>query len=168
MKSTKLLNQIGKGYSEWVPVEILIHNNILRWSNNGNGRHGIYFGDTRFKWEAKRHKNKVVYLRTNGFNDDELKRKSRPIASWIKKICYTRCCASCGKKSDLVVDHKNDLYNDPRVLDIKTQRLDDFQTLCRRCNLIKRQVCIDTIKQNKRQGAGEFNNSIDFIEGDET
>jgi hypothetical protein len=40
-----------------------------------------------------------------------------------------------------VCDHKNDLYNDARVLDVETQRLDDFQPLCNHCNLQKRQVC---------------------------
>jgi len=37
------------------------------------------------------------------------------------------------------VDHKNDYYDDTRVLDSKNQTLDDFQSLCNHCNLLKRQ-----------------------------
>lgn len=40
---------------------------------------------------------------------------------------------------------KNDLYNDIRVLNTKTQRLDDFQSLCNHCNLEKRQICKNEI-----------------------
>ena len=32
------------------------------------------------------------------------------------------------------------MYNDERVLNLKTQKLDDFQALCNHCNLQKRQV----------------------------
>ena len=39
-------------------------------------------------------------------------------------------CIVCGSASDIVIDHKNDLYNDPRVLNSDTQVPDDFQTLC--------------------------------------
>jgi hypothetical protein len=66
---------------------------------------------------------------------------SRPIRDDIKEHYKKLCCVVCGSKSDLVCDHKNDLYNDPRVLNMKTQQLEDFQTLCTHCNLQKRQVC---------------------------
>ena len=50
-------------------------------------------------------------------------------------------CVVCGSRSDIVCDHKNDLYNDERVLSGATQDLSDFQPLCNHCNLQKRQVC---------------------------
>jgi hypothetical protein len=53
-------------------------------------------------------------------------------------------CVICGSNTDLVceaIPHKNDFYNDDRVLNIKTQLLDDFQSLCNHCNLQKRQIC---------------------------
>jgi len=69
------------------------------------------------------------------------KKTSRPIREDIKEYYKTQSCVVCGSTSNLVCDHKNDLYNDPRVLDMKTQKLEDFQSLCTHCNLQKRQVC---------------------------
>jgi 5-methylcytosine-specific restriction endonuclease McrA len=67
--------------------------------------------------------------------------ESHPIRVDISNVIKKMSCVSCGSNSDIVCDHKNDLYNDPRVLDTKTQQLDDFQALCNHCNLQKRQVC---------------------------
>jgi len=61
----------------------------------------------------------------------------RDIIEFYRKMS----CVVCGSSSELVCDHKNDLYNDMRVLNTKTQTLDDFQSLCNHCNLQKRQVC---------------------------
>ena len=68
--------------------------------------------------------------------------KKRPINATIhKQITSGTTCVVCGTSSEIVCDHKNDLYNDDRVLDVVTQKLDDFQPLCNHCNLQKRQVC---------------------------
>jgi len=68
--------------------------------------------------------------------------KKRPINVTIhKQITNGATCVICGTSSEIVCDHKNDLYNDDRVLDVVTQTLDDFQPLCNHCNLQKRQVC---------------------------
>lgn len=62
-------------------------------------------------------------------------------------------CIICGSNNEIIVDHKNDLYNDKKVLDIKTQTIDDFQSLCNHCNLQKRQICKDEKKYNKLYSA---------------
>lgn len=97
---------------------------------------------------------------------------NRPIRNDIKNYYNKLPCCKCGNNSSIVPDHKNDLYNDPRVLDVKTQTFDDFQSLCNSCNLQKRQVCKKTKETNKRYGATNIpmfkNTGIDFIEGDET
>lgn len=68
--------------------------------------------------------------------------KKRPINTAIhKQTTSGTTCVVCGSSSDIVCDHKNDLYNDDRVLDVEKQRLDDFQPLCNHCNLQKRQIC---------------------------
>jgi hypothetical protein len=76
-------------------------------------------------------------------------RNKRPIREDIAKKVKSQPCVSCGSRSALVCDHKNDLYNDKRVLNKDTQVEDDFQCLCNHCNLQKRQVCI-TEKKNKK------------------
>jgi 5-methylcytosine-specific restriction endonuclease McrA len=74
------------------------------------------------------------------------KSTSRTIRDDIGIEIRKRSCVVCGSKSAVVCDHKNDLYNDDRVLSENTQNIDDFQALCNHCNLQKRQVCKDERK----------------------
>jgi 5-methylcytosine-specific restriction endonuclease McrA len=66
--------------------------------------------------------------------------QKRPIRKNIHKEITSMSCVVCGT-SATICDHKNDLYNDERVLSLDTQTLSDFQPLCNHCNLQKRQVC---------------------------
>lgn len=173
-KKQKLVDEIfspnEKGVSEWVSRERLMQS-PLDWGKNGAARHGIYFADNRFIWE-KQGKQKITALRTNGFSNDTLYGALRPIRKDIHDFHKSQSCVVCGSKSDLVTDHKNDLYNDPRVLNKDTQTVDDFQCLCNHCNLQKRQVSKKTIQDGKRIGATTIPSlsifGIDFIEGNET
>jgi hypothetical protein len=69
------------------------------------------------------------------------KSSNRPIKSDILKAIKDNNCVVCGSNSEIVCDHKNDLYNDQNVLSIDTQKITDFQPLCNHCNLVKRQIC---------------------------
>ena len=113
--------------------------------------------------------NTIQYIGIFGLKEQN---KLRPIRNDIKSYWSKFPCLVCGLKQSLVCDHKNDLYNDTRVLNMATQTIDDFQSLCNKCNLIKRQVSKDTIKTKKRYGATNIPFlkifGIDFIEGDET
>ena len=68
-------------------------------------------------------------------------------------------------------DHKNDLYNDPRVLNSNTQTKEDFQSLCNNCNLRKRAVALKRDKEKKRQPPTpdilSINMGINFTNGNE-
>lgn len=66
--------------------------------------------------------------------------KTRPIRHDIRAVMRRQPCVVCGTSTDVLPDHKNDIYNDPRVLSLATQTIDDFQTLCRHCNLRKREI----------------------------
>ena len=74
---------------------------------------------------------------------------THPIKNSIRKEITSKPCVVCGSNSDKICDHKNDMYNDPRVLNIKTQTIDDFQSLCNSCNLRKRAARIQEIKEQK-------------------
>jgi hypothetical protein len=76
----------------------------------------------------------------------------RPIRSDIGKQIKKSSCVVCGTDKT-VCDHKNDLYNDERVLNEKTQLMSDFQPLCNHCNLQKRQICIEEKKEKKLYSA---------------
>ena len=165
----RLFQPDEKGYSKWVSREEL-RNSILDWGDNGVGRSGIYFKDKRYKWE-KSGKRAITALRTVGFSDNILYGASRPIREDIDKYYKSMACGVCGSHSDLVTDHKNDLYNDARVLNNETQTKEDFQCLCNHCNTQKARVSKKTKATGKRIGATTIPSlaifGIDFVEGDE-
>jgi hypothetical protein len=126
---------------------------------------------TDFNTNCKIEKNGyyIQYLKIFGIKAAD---NNRSIRKDIKEYYRKQPCCACGRTSELVCDHKNDLYNDTRVLNTKTQTLEDFQSLCNSCNLLKRQVAKDTIRTGKRYPAGNIPAmkvfGIDFTVGDET
>jgi 5-methylcytosine-specific restriction endonuclease McrA len=172
-----LFKPTTNGLSMWITKDMIINfnNGILDWGNNGITRQGLFHKDNRYIWEFKRKNDKpsgkIEAIRTIGLNEDILAGKDRPIRSDIHRYHKSKGCIICGSLTDLVTDHKNDLYNDPRVLDIKTQTINDFQCLCNHCNLQKRQVAKKTLETGKRYGATNIPIlsifGIDFIQGDE-
>jgi hypothetical protein len=166
------------GISKWKTRDELA-NTALALTNNGNSRYGIMYGVSYYIWDIKRKSDKptsqIIALRTNGINNTV--KQNRPISKAIREHFKNAACVNCGleaigKEKQFVIDHKNDLYNDPRVLNTKTQLISDFQKLCNRCNLIKREICKKTRETGKRIGATKIVNvaefGIDFIKGDET
>lgn len=111
----------------------------------------------------------IKYIKLWGFQNNT---NNRPISAMIKKYYKDKCCIVCGSYNNTVIDHKNGLYNDYRVLNVTTQRIDDFQVLCNHCNLQKRQTIKDMKNTGKKYSAlnipsiAVFN--IAFTQGDET
>jgi 5-methylcytosine-specific restriction endonuclease McrA len=172
-KVLELFKPNDVGVSEWISRDILDKKGLV--SNNGNQRHSVFFRMDNFIWETKRENNrktgKILAIKMNGYSDIEIS-IDRPIKKSIKKHYKKQPCCACGSTSSLECDHKNDLYNDERVLNTKTQTLDDFQSLCAHCNSQKRQVNKKMRETGKRYGATNIPMlkvfGIDFIEGDET
>ena len=96
---------------------------------------------------------------------------SRAIRPDIRARIIRLPCVVCGTNSQVECDHKNDLYNDPRVNNVATQQDDDFQPLCKHCNDQKRQVVKKMKETGKRYGATKIPGlaplGIDFIAGGE-
>jgi hypothetical protein len=159
------------GISEWKNKDIIreFKNGILDWGDNGVFRHGVFKGDNRYIWEKYPLKGKIQKIRTKGFSSQHLYGHKRPIRDDIRKFYKSNPCVVCGEKHNIIPDHKNDLYNDERVLNKTTQTFDDFQSLCNSCNLKKRQVCKKTIETGERYSATNIPClavfGIDFIEG---
>lgn len=72
----------------------------------------------------------------------------RPISNKIRKQITSMSCVNCGTKNT-ICDHKNDLYNEKRVLSIESQVITDFQALCNHCNLQKKQINKEEKNLNK-------------------
>jgi hypothetical protein len=91
-----------------------------------------------------------------------------PIRADIRRTICAMPCSNCGTQNDIQCDHKNDLYNDPRVTSLDTQTVDDFQPLCRHCNGVKREVKARMLDTKKRYGASQLGFPVDFTHGDDT
>jgi 5-methylcytosine-specific restriction endonuclease McrA len=159
------------GVSRWVTIEECMRAG-LPWSTNGNTRNNIVWNDDRYVWKFDRgYSRKILAIKMNGLSEESVK-IHRPIRMDIRKTLKDKSCVVCGSHSDIVIDHKNDLYNDPRVLDVKTQVIEDFQPLCNHCNLQKRSVAVKTRQTGKRYPATNIPSmavfGVDFTSGDET
>ena len=113
----------------------------------------------------------ITHLRSIGYNKNPNLNK-HPIGRDILQQLMQKyiCCQSCGTRKHLLPDHKNDDYNDLRVLDKKTQLLTDFQLLCNSCNIKKARENKKNKEIGKRTPAPYLYTSIgfpNFIEGDD-
>jgi len=151
------------GRSEWI-TRVFIQTNYpeLKFGDNGNIRHGICFGVDKYKWEIGRLNDKpngkVLQMRTVGFSKNIL--DGRPINKKIrnKLLQDFKNCRHCGNHKDLCIDHKNDMYNDKRVLNETTQTIDDFQVLCNKCNKdLKHQLNVKEKKEGKIHSVKDLN-----------
>lgn len=159
----ELVAGLSCNFTKIISREELAKHKVLDWGNNG---HGDRWANKKFNYTAI----KTTSTKCYSENDEDVipqdvlvtfrlghKHKSqgtlgmfvhsvrtniqkRPISKEISREIKTRGCVSCGSKSEIICDHKNDIYNDEDVLDIKKQKIVDFQPLCNHCNLQKRQI----------------------------
>lgn len=170
-----LVPKLSCNYTKIIPVDEIKKYKKLYWGGNGLGDR---FAQKKFNYSSIFSGNRIRTYSENLLDEipkEELERfyklqttssaqgiigifvhskkevstQLRPIRKDIQKEITKRLCLNCNKRSDTVCDHKNDLYNDPRVLNCETQILEDFQPLCTSCNLQKRQICIEE-RRNKK------------------
>jgi 5-methylcytosine-specific restriction endonuclease McrA len=111
----------------------------------------------------------IKYIKLYGFQENS--EYLRPISKRVRDYFTGKSCVVCGSNHNTVIDHKNGLYNDERVLHIDTQKIDDFQVLCNHCNLQKRQTIKNMKKSGKRYSALNIESisifNMSFTQGDE-
>lgn len=113
----------------------------------------------------------IEKMRTNGFNTQES--FNQTIRKDIKDFYRDKKCVMlgvCGTSVNtrIEIDHKNGRKNDSRVSDMATQKLEDFQPLCKAANDVKRQICKECKKTDKRWDAKNLKgNPYSFYEGNE-
>ena len=115
--------------------------------------------------------NSIDAVRLNGFNTQ--KTFSQNIRSDIKEFYRNQNCVMLGvqgtsENTKIEIDHKDGRKDDWRVSDVKTQKLEDFQPLCKAANDAKRQICKRCKETDKRWNAKNLKgNPYPFYEGDE-
>lgn len=124
-----------------------------------------------YKLERFPAQGKIQKVRTNGFyRDDSF---NQAIRKDIKDFYKTKKCVMLGVNGTSVntkieIDHKDGRKEDARVSNMKTQTFEDFQPLCKAANDVKRQICKECKKTDKRWDAKNIKgNPYSFYEGDE-
>lgn len=113
----------------------------------------------------------IEKVRTAGFNLQET--FNQAIREDIKKFYKTKRCVMlgiCGTSVNtrIEIDHKDGRKNDLRISDTATQKFEDFQPLCKAANDVKRQICKECKKTDKRWDAKNLKgNPYSFYAGDE-
>lgn len=115
--------------------------------------------------------NRIDRIKLCGYNEEET--FSQAIRTDIKDAIRRRRCVICGaagssENTMIEVDHKDGRKCDMRVSDMSTQRMDDFQPLCKACNDMKRQACKDCKKDGGiRWDAKNIDgNPVSYYKGD--
>jgi hypothetical protein len=57
------------------------------------------------------------------------------------------------ENTKIEIDHKDGRKNDLHISDLHTQKIDDFQPLCKAANEVKRQICKKCKETDKRWDA---------------
>lgn len=115
--------------------------------------------------------NSIDAIKLNGFNTRA--NFNQNIRADIKDFYKNKKCVMLGvcgtsENTKIEIDHKDGRKNDERVADLKAQKLDDFQPLCKAANDAKRQICKACKKSDKRWSAKNIlGNPYDFYAGDE-
>ena len=176
-----LIKKLSNNYTQIISKNELFKYPALKWGNNGVGNrwckkqfnYAVIYRNKKYKIYSENLEDDICEneinefllntpILNNGivgikiFSIKKHKISHRPINFSIKNKIYELSCVVCGCNTDIIVDHKNDFYDDPLVLDIKSQKLEDFQPLCSHCNLQKRQIC------KKEKETGELFSAINI------
>lgn len=110
----------------------------------------VQFDKSKTSW------NSIDAIKLNGFNTD--KSFNHNIRQDIKDYYKKQNCVMLGinwhsENTKIEIDHKDGRKNDDRISDSKTQKIEDFQPLCKAANDVKRQICKHCKLTNKRRDA---------------
>lgn len=158
-----------KGCSRWVSKEefvgkysSLMFQNGLDWGRKSSKIHEKYI----LEFDKKGAK-----IRLNGFSN--VKNFKQNIKTEIKQYYKDSNCVMLGIRGNsentrIEIDHKDGRKNDERVSNTETQRIEDFQPLCKAANDAKRQICKRCKETNTRWNAKNIlGNPYSFYKGEE-
>lgn len=163
------------GISRWVDVgEFVGVYKDLQLGNGGSWCRASSSLAKKYNVEFDKSKtsgNSIDSIRLNGFNTQGVFNQN--IRKDIKDFYKDKKCVMlgvCGKSENtkIEIDHKDGRKNNDRISNPNTQKLEDFQPLCKAANDIKRQICKRCKETNIRWSAKNIlGNPYDFYEGDE-
>lgn len=121
--------------------------------------------------KTKTNGNSIDAIKLCGYNKEETFNQNirKDIKDYYKnERCVMLGVSGTSENTKIEVDHKDGRKNDWRISNPQTQRLEDFQPLCKAANDVKRQICKDCKQTGKRWDAKYIKgNPYSFYEGDE-
>ena len=180
MTKTELFLKLAKpnndGISRWVDTsEFVGEFSSLKLGNGGSWCRASSALCKKYVVEfdkSKTNGNTIDAIRLNGFN--ERKTFNQNIRKDIKDFYKNKNCVMLGvngksENTKIEIDHKDGRKTDKNVSDLLTQKLEDFQPLCKAANDIKRQICKKCKETNRRWDAKNIKgNPYSFYDGDES
>ena len=168
----ELVIKLSDNFSKVIHINTINIHPIINWGGNGVGdrfankkfNYTVLYGNTKTRLYSENIDDKIPDKVLEEFNKENKNKKGivgifihskrsnilqRPIRKDILNNIRRLQCVNCGSNSEIICDHKNDHYNDEKVLNTKTQTLEDFQPLCNHCNLLKRQVNVKEKENDK-------------------
>ncbi len=160
------------GISRWVyKTEFVGNFEKLMFKNGWDwGRVGSPL-EKKYILEKSPENGPIEKVRTNGFNLAESFNQS--IRDDIKNFYKDKNCVMLGIRGNSVntkieIDHKDGRKQDSRVSNPQTQKIEDFQPLCKAANDAKRQICKKCKETNIRWDAKNLKgNPYSFYDGTE-
>lgn len=179
MTKTELFLELAKpdknGISKWVSVDKFVGKyKDLQLGNGGSWCRASSSLAKKFVLEFDRSRSagkSIDAIRTVGFNLN--KQFNQAIRADIKEFYKNKNCVMLGLKgisenTRIEIDHKDGRKNNDRISDISTQKLEDFQPLCKAANDAKRQICKKCKETNIRWNAKNLlGNPYPYYKGDE-
>lgn len=179
MTKTELFIELAapnaEGFSRWVSsTEFVGRYADLQLGNGGSWCRASSSLAKKYNVEFDKSKtpgNSIDAIRLNGFNQQDS--FNQAIRKDIKDYYKDKRCVMLGVKgfsenTRIEIDHKDGRKEDWRVSNPQTQRLEDFQPLCKAANDVKRQICKECKISNKRWDATNIKgNPYPFYAGDE-
>lgn len=171
----KLASPNKEGISRWVLISEFVGEYAeLQLGNGGSWcrassslakRYNVEFDKTLTSG------NSIDAIRLAGYKTEDVFNQS--IRKDIKDYYKTQRCVMLGvfgfsENTKIEIDHKDGRKEDWRVSNIETQKIEDFQPLCKAANDVKRQICKRCKETGNRWDAQNIKgNPYSFYEGDE-
>lgn len=157
------------GISRWVSTDEFIGEYIdLELGNGGSWCRKESTLAKRFVIEFDKSvtpRNRIDRIRLNGYQTQPI--GNQAIRSDIRMEIQQHRCVVLGT-SAVEVDHKNGRKDDPRVWEMATQQLTDFQPLSKAANDAKRQFCKECAATDRRYDAKRLGYPVSFTCGELT
>ncbi|MDO5759886.1 MAG: restriction endonuclease [Bacteroidota bacterium] len=177
MTKTELFLELAKpnekGVTRWVDVtEFVGKYKDLQLGNGGSWCRKSSTLAKKYLLKVDKSKtkgNSIDAIRLIGFNINQSFQQA--IRKDIKEYYKQQNCVMLGvngksENTIIEIDHKDGRKDDWRVSNIQTQRLEDFQPLCKAANDIKRQICKKCKETNQRWDAKNIKgNPYSFYRG---